>query len=181
LYKPIPLNTMVTAILFGLYSAGVGIAITLIGYFTGLDKTGASYWLGYLPLPFFILFLWMAMKERKQEDYGGTISYGQCIGTGVLVGLFAGIAMGIFMYLYSTAINPGMMDMVMQKQADAMRAQNMTADQIQKAQSYAKMFTSPAMMTAWTLGGDIVMATIFSLIIGIFVKSKPGEGEVKSV
>jgi hypothetical protein len=172
---------MVTAILFGLYSAGVGIAITLIGYFTGLDKTGAANWLGYISLPFFILFLWMAMKERKQEDYGGTISYGQCLWTGVLVGIFAGLAMGIFMYVYSTVINPGMMDMVIQKQAEAMRAKDMTADQIQKAQSYTKMFTSPAMMVAWTFFGDIVMATIFSLIIGIFVKTKEGEGEIKTV
>jgi hypothetical protein len=89
--------------------------------------------------------------------------------------------MGIFMYVYVTAINPGMMDMVIQRQADAMRAQNMTADQIQKAQSYSKMFTSPGMMVAWTFFWDVVMATIFSLIIGIFVKSKEGEGEIKTV
>src|SRR5579863_2926402 len=108
---------MVTTILFGLYSAGVAIAITLIGYFTGLDKTSAFNWLPYISLPFFIFFLWKAMQERKTEDYGGTISYGQCLGTGVLVGLFAGIAVGIFMYVYSTTINPGMIDMIAQKQA----------------------------------------------------------------
>jgi hypothetical protein len=172
---------MVTAILFGLYSAGVAIAVTLIGYFTGLDKTSAFNWLPYIGLPFFILFLWMAMKERKQEDYGGTISYGQCLGTGVLVGIFAGIAVGIFMYIYSTAINPGMIDMIAQKQAEAMRAQNMSPEQIQKAQSYSKMFTSPPMMAAWSFFGDVLMATIFSLIIGIFAKSKEGESAIKTV
>jgi hypothetical protein len=172
---------MVTAILFGLYSAGVAIAITLIGYFTGLDKTDAFNWLPYVGLPFFILFLWMAMKERKQEDYGGTISYGQCIGTGVLVGIFAGIAVGIFMYVYSTAINPGMMDMIAQKQAEAMRARDMTPDQIQKAQSMSKMFTAPPMMAAFTFIGDVFGALIFSLIIGIFAKSKEGESEIKTV
>jgi hypothetical protein len=172
---------MVTAILFGLYSAGVAIAVTLIGYFTGLDKTSAFNWLPYIGLPFFILFLWMAMKERKQEDFGGTISYGQCLGTGVMVGIFAGLAVGIFMYVYSTAINPGMIDMIAQKQAEAMRARDMTPDQIQKAQSMSKMFTSPPMMAAWSFFGDVLMATIFSLIIGIFAKSKEGESAVKSV
>lgn len=172
---------MVTAILFGLYSAGVAIAVTLIGYFTGLDKTGAANWLPYIGLPFFILFLWMAMKERKQEDYGGTISYGQCLGTGVLVGIFAGLAVGIFMYIYATAINPGMMDMIAQKQAEAMQAKNMSADQIKQAQTYTKMFTSPTMMVIFSFFGDVLMATVFSLIIGIFVKSKEGEGEIKTV
>ena len=73
---------MLTTILFGLYSAGIAIAMTLIEYFTGMDKTGAANWLGYLSLPFLILFLWIAMNERKQDDFGGTISYGQCVGTG---------------------------------------------------------------------------------------------------
>ena len=172
---------MVTAILFGLYSAGVAIAITLIGYFTGLDKTSAINWLPYISLPFFILFLWMAMKERKQEDFGGTISYGQCLWTGVLVGIFAGLAVGIFMYVYSTSINPGMIDMIAQKQAEGMRAQNLSPDQIQKAQSYSKMFTTPPMMAAWSFVGDVFMATIFSLIIAIFVKTKEGESEIKTV
>lgn len=172
---------MVTSILFGLYSAGVAIAITLIGYFTGLDKTNAVNWLSWLGVPFFIFFLWMAMKERKQEDYGGTISYGQCLWTGVLVGIFAGLAVGIFMYVYSTAINPGMIDMIAQKQAEAMQAKNMTPDQIQKAQSYSKMFTTPPMMAAWSFFGDVLMAFIFSLIIAIFVKSKEDVSAIKSV
>ena len=172
---------MVTAILFGLYSAGVAIAITLIGYFTGLDKTSAFNWLPYISLPFFIFFIWKAMKERKTEDYGDTITYGQCIGTGVLVGMFAGIVVGIFMYVYATSINPGMMDMIAQKQAEAFRAQNLSADQIEKAQSYSKVFTSPGMMAATSFVGDVIMATIFSLIIAIFVKTKEGESEIKTV
>ena len=172
---------MVTTILFGLYSAAVAIAITLIGYFTGLDKNSVFNWLPYISLPFFIFFLWRAMEERKHEDYGGTISYGQCLGTGVLVGIFAGIAVGIFMYVYSTAINPGMIDTIVQKQADAMRARNMTPDQIQRAQSYSKMFTSPPVMAAWSLLGDIFMATIFSLIIAMFARTKPDESAIKAV
>ena len=80
------------------------------------------------------------------------------------------------------SINPGMMDMVLQKQADSMRAQNMSADQMQKAQSYAKMFTSPGMLTAWTFGGDILMATIFSsMIVSFASENKEEDSAVKSV
>ncbi len=172
---------MVTAILFGLYSAGVAIVVTLIGYFTGMYKTDAMNWLPWVGVPFFILFIWMAMNERKREDFGGEISYGQAFITGLLVGVFAGIAMGIFMYIYATSINPGMMDMVTQKQVAAMRAQNMSSDQIQKAQSYMKMFTSPTAMLITTFIGDVIMATIFSLIVAIFVRSKEGESEIKTV
>ena len=114
---------MVTTILFGLYTAGVAIVITLISYFTGMDKSGAASWINYLVWPFMILFLWLAMKERKRDDFDGTISYGQCVGTGALTGLWAGIATGIFMYVYFTAINPGMVGVMIDKQQAALQAQ----------------------------------------------------------
>jgi uncharacterized membrane protein YhfC len=172
---------MVTTILFGLYSAGVAIALTLIGYFTGMDRTSAGSWFGWLNAPFLILFIWMAMNERKREDFGGTITYGQCIGTGTLVGLFAGIVVGIFMYVYFTAINPGMIDYTIQKSQAAMQAQQqMSADQIQKAMSITRQWFIPAGVGG-ALFMSVLFALIFSLIVGAFVKTKDGESGVKEV
>ncbi len=171
---------MVTTILFGLYCAGVAIALTLIEYFTGIDKSGAGSWFGFLGTPFFILFIWMAMKERKQDDYGGTITYGQCIGTGTLVGLFAGIVMAIFMYVYFTAINPGFVDFTLQKQETAMQTKQMSAEQVQVAMSMAKTWFVPIGVVGALLG-DVIFALIISLIAGAFMKTKEGESEIKAV
>lgn len=166
---------MVTSILFGVYSAAVAIVFTLIGHFTGIDKTGAANWLGWIAIPFYIFFLWMAMRDRKRDDYGGTISYGQCIGTGLMVGVSAGILVAIFMYIYATWINPGMADMVIQNQMAGWKARGMTADQISRAESMTRFFSSPSMEAIFALLGDILMATIFSLIVALFVRSKPEE------
>jgi len=172
---------MVTTILFGLYSAGVAIAVTLIGYFTGIDKTSTGSWFGWLSVPFLILFIWMAMNERKREDYNGNMSYGQCIGTGTLVGLFAGIAVAIFMYVYLTNINPGFVDFTIQKTQASMQSNpNMSADQIQKATSMTRQWFVP-MGVLFALIGDVFFALIISLIVGAFVKTKEGESGVKAV
>ena len=169
---------MITALLYGLYAAGVSIAITLIEYFTGMDRTGAANWMSWISLPFLALFIWLAMKERKQEDYGGTISYGQCIGTGVLVGLFSGIVIAIFMYVYLTAINPGFMDYIFEKQANAMRQSgNPNAE---KSLEYMKQFGLPITIASSAVGG-VLLATIISLIVGIFVRTKPEDSVVKAV
>ena len=148
---------MVTTILFGLYSAGVAIVLTLIGYFTGMDKTGASNWLSYLSWPLLILFLWLAIKARKADDFGGTISYGQSVGTGALVGLWAGIVTAIFMYVYFTAINPGAIDFILQKTQVSMQARQMTPDKIQNAMAIAHRMFIP-----FAVGGTILSDVFFA-------------------
>ncbi|HZK75633.1 MAG TPA: DUF4199 domain-containing protein [Candidatus Kapabacteria bacterium] len=171
---------MVTTVLFGLYSAAIAIAITLIEYFTGMDKTGAASWLGYLSLPFLLLFLWLAMKERKQDDFGGTISYGQCVGTGALIGLWAGIVTAIFMYVYFTAINPGMIDFMSQKQFAAMQSRQMDPAQMQKAVSMMKQWFVP-IAVGGSIIGDVFFSTLFSLILGIFARTKDEPDAIKAV
>ena len=168
---------MITALLYGLYCAGVSIALTLIAFYTGLDKSGASNWMSWLSIPFLALFLWLAMKERKQEDYGGTITYGQCIGTGVLVGLFGGIVLSIFMYVYLTAINPSFIDFIVQKQSEAIKQNGGDA---QKSIDAMKNFALP-MTIVFSLLGQVIFATIVSLIVAIFVRTKPEDSVVKAV
>src|SRR5690348_3481269 len=116
-----------------------------------MDKSGSAGWINYLVWPFMILFLWLAMKERKQEDFGRTMSYGQCVGTGTLVGLWAGIATGIFMLVYFTSINPGIIDVMLQKQQAALQAQQMDPQKITKAMSWARQMFVP-----FATGGAII-------------------------
>ncbi len=171
---------MVTTILFGLYYAGVGIALTLIGYFTGIDRSAAGGWFGYLSLPFLALFLWLAMKERKEDDYGGTMSYGQGVGTGVLVGVWSGIVMAIFIFAYFTRINPGMIDFTLAKQEAAMQARQMDPTQISNAMAMAKKWFVPIAIVGSVLG-SVFLATLFSLLIAIFTRTNPAQEEIKAV
>ncbi|MFI5200965.1 MAG: DUF4199 domain-containing protein [Candidatus Kapaibacterium sp.] len=171
---------MVTTILFGLYSAGVAIALTLIGYFTGMNLSVSGNWLSYVAWPFLILFLWLAMKERKQDDFGGTISYGQCVGTGALVGLWAGIVSGIFMFVYFTAINPGAVESLLQQQQNMMQARQMDSQKISNAMSMARKMFIPFAVGGSVIG-DVFFATLFSLILGIFARTKEEPDTIKAV
>jgi hypothetical protein len=171
---------MVTTVLFGLYSAGVAIVLTLIQYFTGIDRTSTANWLAWLNVPFLVLFIWMAMKERKEEDFGGTITYGQCIGTGTLVGFFAGIVGAIFTYVYFTSINPGIVDFTVQKQSAGMQAQQMDPEKLKAGMAMMKQWFIP-IGVGGVLIGDVLFGLIISLIVGAFVKTKDGESGVKAV
>ncbi|SRR5581483_1955445 len=171
---------MVTAILFGLYSAAVGIAVNLILYFAGLDKAPGAAWSGIIPFLASVLFLYLAMKQRKEEDFDGTITYGQCIGTGALVGVFSGIVMAIFMYLYYTSIDPSMVDEIVRKSEAAMRERNVPPDRMAQALSMTRSWAVPGTVLSMLFGSPAI-STVLSLIIGLFVRTKPEEQAIKAV
>jgi hypothetical protein len=172
---------MVTSLLYGLYAGGVSIAIMLVSYFTGIWKTDANNLIGYLALPFLFLFIWLAMKERKQEDYGGVMSYGQGVGTGTMVGLFAGLLTGLFMWVYLNNINPDFTTTMIAQRAKDMQqsGSNMTAAQRDQAISMMEKF-----FTLFAVGGmiiwDVFIATVASLIIAVFVRTKPEEEQLQN-
>jgi hypothetical protein len=165
---------MVTNLLYGLYAGGVSIVITLIAYYTGIWKTDTVYWIGYLQYPFLFLFIWLAMKERKNEDYGGVMSYGQGVGTGTMVGLFSGLLLALFMWVYLTAINPDFQPWMVAQRAKDMQASNAPAAQREAAISMMEKF-----FVIFAVGGAIIgqvfIAVVGSLIISVFVRTKPEE------
>ncbi len=171
---------MMTALTYGLYAAGVSIAITLLEYFTGLDKTTSGQMLGYLSLPFLAWFIFMASKERKEDEFDGTMTYGQGVGTGAMIGLFSGAVMAVFMVIYIQFINSGFIDMIVQKQEEAFKASGkMTPSDIKNSLGYVRTWALP-MTVIFSVIGNTFFATIFALITSIFVRTKEDDGVVKA-
>lgn len=174
---------MVTSLLYGLYAGAVSIAVTLLAYFTGIWKSDANTWLSYVSWVFLILFIYLAARERKREDFGGTLTYGQGVSTGVLVGVFSGLLVGVFMWVYLTTINPEFIDFIVQQRETVMRAsKQMTTAQMDQAIDWTrKLFVPIAVVSA--ILGSVLLATLSALIVSIFVRTKEGEtaGEVVQV
>ena len=170
---------MVTNLLYGLYAGGVSIAIMLITYFTGMWKSDAVYWIGYIQYPFLFLFTWMAMKERKQEDYGGTMTYGQGVGTGTMLGLFSGLLLALFMWVYLNNFNPEFQPWMVAERAKHMQANsaNMPAAQREAAIDMMERFFVPFAVGGAVIG-QVFIALVGALIIAIFVRTKPEEQQV---
>jgi hypothetical protein len=166
---------MVTSLLYGLYAGAVSIALTLLAYSTGFWKSDSNTWLSYVAWAFLILFIYLATRERKREDFGGTMTYGQGVATGALVGLFAGLLVGIFMWVYLTNINPEFIDFIVQQRETIMHAsKQMTAAQVDQAIDLThKLFVPIAVVSA--IFGNVVLATLAALIVSIFVRTKEGE------
>ena len=150
---------MTTSIIYGLYAAAVGIVVTLIGYFAGLspEAAQASANIGTLAV---LVCIYLAIKERRDEDFDGQITTGQGMGTGMVVGAVSALVMTIFMFVYVTRINPDFIEHIREsgRQQMAQNA-NMTAAQREQGEKVMDFFSSPAIIAVATF----LMGLIFAL------------------
>jgi len=107
-----------------------------------------------------------------KKNRNGNISYGQSLGTGVLIGLFASILVSVYTFIFYKFIDPGMIEVLLRKAEEQMLEKNptLTDDQIELAMSYTRKFMTPIWMSISSIFGLTFISFIASLLISIFTK-----------
>ena len=161
-----------TGIRFGLIGAVISIAYFVILNVSGLDITrGFWNWFGYLITAFLLFF---AHKYYK-ENGDGFMAYGQGIGIAFWLGLISGIISSVFTYLYIKFIDTGFIEMIKNKQIEAMQEQGLPDEQIDRALEFSAMFMSAEAIFIMGLFGSIIATIIIALIVTIFTQRKNPE------
>ncbi|MEO5571303.1 MAG: DUF4199 domain-containing protein [Bacteroidia bacterium] len=165
---------MKPSVKYGLITAVTGIVISMIIFLIGLDKSQTGENLGYINIVILIAAMVMAVKERRENELGGFIEFGQAFSTGMMVVLIASAITAVYTFLYISVINPGFRDYVLQKQITKMETSGQSQEQIDMALPYVEKFMTPVMMTLFTFLGGLVVGVIIALIIAaIMKKSNP--------
>lgn len=158
------------ALKYGLVGALIGVVYSLILMVTNLNT---NPWLSSLSYVILIGTIVVAMQQYKKNNYG-YMSYGQGLGIGTLVAAMFGILNSIFVYIYSTFVDPNFMENVMEQQRIELENRGMSDEQIDQALAMSEQFTSPGLMVVWGILGFIISGFIISLIISaIMKKSRP--------
>ncbi|WP_026236346.1 DUF4199 domain-containing protein [Pontibacter roseus] len=161
------------ALKYGLLGALVSVVFSAILLIAGLDVSG---WIGSLGYLILIVAMVLAMKEYKRINYG-YMSYGQGLGIGTLVSLAFGVLGGLFMFVYTSFIDPGYRDTMMEKQRVELEGRGMSDEQIEQAIAMGESFSSPAMMIVWSIVGYLIIGFIISLIVAAVMKNARPEFE----
>ena len=134
------------AMRYGGIAALVFIAITLLLDTTGLINysTGeGQYYPAILATIATLVILYYAIKQHRDEELGGYVTFGRCVKLAALIGLFSGILIGIFGYIYHGFIRPDIVPAMMEFQQEQLAEQGMTEEQIEQAMSFSAPFTTP--------------------------------------
>ncbi len=163
------------AMRYGGIWGGVSILITLVGYLTNTDPslptTGPIKWVySLIGLGAAIWAITTVIKTDRDQQLGGYIGLGRCIGIGTLTGLVAGVIGAVFTLLYMTVINPGFKEQMLKAMQETWAAQGMSEEQIEMAANMSSAFTSPPAIAAMQVFSGAIFGLIIGLIAGLFMK-----------
>ncbi len=165
-------TTRSVGIRFGLVGALISIAYFLVLNTAGIDMSkGVWNWVGYL-----ITLALLVLAHKSYKDRGdGFMSYGQGMGIAFWVGLVSSVISAVFTFLYIKFIDTSFIELVRDRQIEAMQQQGMTDQQIDQAMKVAAAFTTPEAMFGFMLVGGIAITLIIGLIVSIFTQKKNPE------
>ena len=159
-----------STLLSGVYLGIVLILVSVVFYVTGNSFSKAAQYVGY---PVMIVGVIMAQLAYKKA-LGGTMTYGQALGAGVLALLFASVISGIYTLLLYTVIDPGLQEQLrIFTEEQIIKQGKVPEEQIDMAVEMATKFQKPVIMFAMAIFGGAFLGLIISLITSIFTKKNP--------
>ncbi|WP_374951153.1 DUF4199 domain-containing protein [Mucilaginibacter sp.] len=154
----------------------VSIVITYAFEFLSIDQNSPAKYISYIP---FIAFCFLAQKELRDQS-GGYMSFGQGFSVGFRFGLFSGLLLAVFVFIYLKFLSPDMLVKSIEQQQVALSEQGMSQDQIDKAMDmgtkYGAIFGAVA-----TAIGSLILGCIIALIgAAIFKKERTAYDIIES-
>ena len=146
------------------------IIYSLILYF--FDQTFNKS-LGYVSILIIIVGVVLGIRSFREESRGGIISYGQTVGAGTVIGLYAGIIGAIFTFLLYKLIDPDLMGkMYTFTEEQMIEKGRIPEEMIEQSMEGMKKIMSPLVISLGVIFNYVFFGVIVSLIAGIFLKKE---------
>lgn len=162
------------AIKYGVISGLISIVSFLIQDFAGLIGNQEYAWIGsVVSIGVIVTIIYLAQKEFKDSG-DGYMEYGEGLGLGILISVYAGIISSVFSFVYIKYVNSEFLDSIREQQIMALEEQGLSDAQIEQASGMMDLMSSPGAFLILGLIGSVFIGFIVSLILTAFTKmSKP--------
>lgn len=161
-----------SAMVSAVYLSVALILVSVIFYVTGntFSKTAQ-----YLTYPVMIAgIIWAQISYKK--TLGGTLTYGQAVGVGVLTMTFAGVITGLYTFLLYQVIDPSLQEQLrIFTEEQMLQQRGVSEEQLEMAVNMATKFQTPLMMFIMAIFRGAFMGLIVSLLTAIFVKKNASD------
>lgn len=153
----------------GLILGLIGILYTLAIYFFDLTFNKAQSYVFFLIL---IVSLFYLVKQYRNNSLNGYISYGQAVGSGVIIFLYFSVISAIFTYILYAFIDPDLVGKQLANAEEMLLQKGMPQDTIDTAMKMQRKLIVPEIMAPLSIFGNMLTGTIMSLLVAIFVRKE---------
>lgn len=155
---------------FSIIYALANIGVALVMYI--LEIMDKSWLITILSLGVNAAIMFFAMKSRKNDTLNGYMTYGQGLGTGMLIAIFGGLVTAVYTFVFYSYIDPEFIDKMLEISRTEMLKKDMSDEQIDQALEMSKKFMSPIMMTVFAYIGSLFFGLIISLVLAAVTKNE---------
>lgn len=155
-----------------MHSGGVmGIVLIIGSLLTWIIGLPMDHWFNStLTYAVIIGGLYYFIKQYRDNDMGGYMSYGQVVGAGVVISAFTALLYDFYFWIYLSFLNPEAIDQIKELAYNSAISMGQSEEQaIQGLEMMSFMYT-PSGMVIMGLLNTIILGLIISLITGIFLK-----------
>ena len=156
---------------WAIYLSLISIAMTLAFHYTGFsnmadpeDPNGITATIINLVISIGATVL-AQLYYRKHNE--GLMTYGEGISVAFFLGIFSGLVMALFMYLFMSYIEPGLSDAIREA---ALQDESMSDEEREMAGSIIGAMTSPTALAFISFFTIMLTHVIIGLITSIFIK-----------
>ena len=161
--------------IFGGLVVGSVLAFSSLYYFKG-KHFAPSMLLGYSSMILAFSLIYVAVKAQRDKYYGGSISFGKALKTGLLITLVTStIYVAVWLVCYYAFLPDFMQQysdyMLKKAQADGMSAAEQ-AKQAAQIQQYVSLYKNPLFVILLTYAEIVPVGIVVSLIVAFILKRK---------
>lgn len=174
--RPEEVSPWPTGSRYGLLAGLVLIVISLGLHLAGaVDYTGqdsSSSWItNILNWGVIIVTIILAVRQHRDKELGGMISFGRSFYVGFIVSLLIGLVSAVWGYIFFAFIEPDLIDTMLEVAKEQMMdQQGMSASDAEQGMEMMSWMFTPGMFAVFGLIGSVIAGVIFSLIISPFMK-----------
>ncbi len=167
-----------TAGRYGLLAGLILVVLGLVTHLTGMvdmtNRGGSSNWIvNILNWGVTIGAIVLAVKQHRDEELGGFISFGRSFNVGFIVSLAIALISLVWGYIFFAFVEPGLIEEILEASREQMiEQQGMSEEQAEQGLSMMSWMFTPFMMSV--MGGifSLIAGIIFSLIVGAIMKKE---------
>jgi len=153
----------------GIIMALAGIAFSLVLYFLDLTFNKS---VGYINIPIQLALLYFLLKSYRDNFMHGQITYGQSVGTGMVIFVYVAVIMAIYTYILWAVIDPGLAKKSLAFAEEGLVKKGTPQAAIDAGMAFSAKIMKPGIMAIFSIFATLFGGIIYSLLVSIFVKKE---------
>ncbi|MBI3502735.1 MAG: DUF4199 domain-containing protein [Bacteroidetes bacterium] len=153
---------------YSLLASFLVIAVKLLVYFTHTQFSAIGIYSGLLSLLLLTVPLFLAIKNRRDNELGGFITLKEVMKVGLGISVISGLIICAFTFLYYKFIDHETLEQLITRTTDFMHKENKTSYEIEIELTALKEFYSPFKQATGVLTGILISGLILSFILSTF-------------